>query len=137
MSQGVGHAGRNPTLRWGVYDERIVCGQPNNKLDKLVSIQCFRLYFRCHAQNNTRSRKEGKKYFKKSFDSESPICHTLSMKETTPETKPRDGVWTCSNGLKTEFRYIRDHPHTELFVRVETASGEHWAPTKELKWDAK
>lgn len=59
------------------------------------------------------------------------------MKETTPDKpKPRDGVWTC-DGLEAEFRLILEPEHGNGMVRVETASGEHWAPTKELKWDIK
>jgi len=67
----------------------------------------------------------------------SHLRHTLSMKETTPDKpKPRDGVWT-GNGLEAEFRYIREHPHSDKLVWIETVSGEHWAPTTELKWDIK
>jgi len=49
-------------------------------------------------------------------------------------TKPRDGVWK-SNGLSSDFRFIRNHPFAENLLRVETAAGEFWANKEELVYD--
>lgn len=57
----------------------------------------------------------------------------LDSKKPVP-VRHRDGAWTC-NGLVADFVHLYAHPSADGIHRVLTASGEHYAPESELRWD--